>query len=518
MSRANPLRFRRFAVLTLAASLCLSATLWSAPASAESESDRFSAGGYFRVFARPDFDGGWSKLGLWNLYGRLLNEGPWAALELKLDVLQQTPGSKDVWTSLHAKIEGGSVKGADVFNGGLGSFAMTQLYVKAGNVLFDNVVWQLGTIDTYFGDLGLYDMRPAELFFETLGLSATWQTQYADVLLGVGDSGYFLHGDQYNTVLTFGGAVRVRPLDGLEFGLGGQAFYEPAVEGNRFAPHKTTLPDYLGYEDYLRGRIISTFASTEGLGSVEAVAQDFPRPEPVSLLSWKAIAYLGFGKLGPLKWNNLFANFTLKHPQKVYRESYQGQSFDIYVTELTDERYQLNVGDEMQLELIPGWFDMVLGMVLGNHYDNDNELSATEEDRFFWSVVARGQVYLSNNIHVLVETSFASEESKQGSLWRGHYDSIFQNNEGVVDAEGFEYGDLDTRQTWQLKAGLILNPTGTGIFSRPSIRLLYGLQHSNMHNAFGNSFVQSQADYEVFRETADRHLHQIISLEAEAWF
>jgi len=61
----------------------------SAPAQAVPQRDRASAAGYLRVMARPDFQGGGSRLGLWNINGRLLNEGPYGALELKLDVLPQ---------------------------------------------------------------------------------------------------------------------------------------------------------------------------------------------------------------------------------------------------------------------------------------------------------------------------------------------------------------------------------------------------------------------------------------------
>ena len=74
-------------------------------------------------------------LGLWNLYGRLLNEGPWAALELKLDLLQQTPGSNDIWTSVHTKLEGGSFATADAGGGSLNSYRVTRMHVLAGNIL-----------------------------------------------------------------------------------------------------------------------------------------------------------------------------------------------------------------------------------------------------------------------------------------------------------------------------------------------------------------------------------------------
>jgi hypothetical protein len=79
-------------------------------------------------------------------------------------------------------------------------------------------------------------------------------------------------------------------------------------------------------------------------------------------------------------------------------------------------------------------------------------------------------------------------------------------------------GDTDTRSTWQLKAGLVLNPSGRGIFARPSLRIIWGLQYSNVHNAFGNSFVQSLDQFNEFQETGDRHWHSVIALEAEGWF
>ena len=136
-------------------SLCVVAlvTVGPSPARAEAERDRFSAGGYFRVMTRPDFQGGDSRLGYWNLYGRLLNEGPYGALELKLDALPPKPGTGAVWASVHTKIEGGSVFNADAYQGWLGRYAVTQLYVEAGNILLENVIWQVGTLDSYMGDL-----------------------------------------------------------------------------------------------------------------------------------------------------------------------------------------------------------------------------------------------------------------------------------------------------------------------------------------------------------------------------
>src|SRR5438874_9885473 len=106
-------RYKPFPSMRAAA---LASLMIASAALADAGADRFSAGGYFRVMTRPDFQGGNSKLGFSDLYGRLLNEGPYAALELNLDVLQPRPGSNDVWAAVHAKLEGGSVSNVDSAN------------------------------------------------------------------------------------------------------------------------------------------------------------------------------------------------------------------------------------------------------------------------------------------------------------------------------------------------------------------------------------------------------------------
>ena len=70
-------------------------------------------GGYFRVAARPDLQGGNGRLGYWNLYGRLMNEGSYGMLELRYDILEPQPQSFAEWASLHVRIEGGSIANAD---------------------------------------------------------------------------------------------------------------------------------------------------------------------------------------------------------------------------------------------------------------------------------------------------------------------------------------------------------------------------------------------------------------------
>ena len=138
-------------------------------------------------------------------------------------------------------------------------------------------------------------------------------------------------------------------------------------------------------------------------------------------------------------------------------------------------------------------------------------------DRSWASTVLRLQAYPSETVHVLLETSLAREFSRNGRAYREHADSIFANTEGRPDTRGLEYGDSDTRNTWQAKGGVVLNPLGRGIYSRPSLRALYGVQHSNQNNAFGNSFVETLDQYNDF-EAVEQHWHHRLSLEAEVWF
>lgn len=495
--------------------IALMLALVSAGALAEAPRDRFNAGGYFRIMIRPDFQGGSTRLGHWNLYGRLLNEGPWGALELGLEVLQPRPGTHDVWASVHAKLEGGSFANTDAQKGRLDQFSVTQLYVKAGNVLLDRVTWQLGTLESYFGDLGLYDLRPAMIFSDTVGLSARYQTERVELLLGVGDGGYSLRGQSYSTLFTGGGSLRVRLGEHLELGAGGQLGYEPEVKGNRFALYR--MPEgpngfRITFEDVHRREVLQRYLERN-----PRMEEEFPRPLPTSGRSYKGVAHLGFGKLGPLRWNNLFLSYRRLHPDTFYLESYGGRDYLVYLTELTDERYQLLLGNEMQLRLWPERLDAVWALLYGRETNLDNTVAPGEDNREFASTVLRLQLYLTRTVHLLAESSLAREKSLLGNLYREHADSIFQNSKGVPDSRGLEMGDTDTRDTWQLKTGVVLNPTGLGVFQRPSLRLLYGLQHSNQQAAFGHGFVESLDQYNLF-PSPERHWHSVVAIEAEGWF
>ena len=110
--------------------LLIWASLLSAPAAWAVDAD---VGGYMRVSTRPDFQGGDGKLGHWNLYGRLLNESSWVALDTRLNLLESIPGSEQSWAAIHARIEGGSILNADAQGGALSEMRLSQLYLLSGS-------------------------------------------------------------------------------------------------------------------------------------------------------------------------------------------------------------------------------------------------------------------------------------------------------------------------------------------------------------------------------------------------
>ncbi len=475
----------------------------------QATTDRFSAGGYYRIMTRPDFEGGNSKLGLWNLSGRLLNEGPYGMLQLQLNVLQSDPAQQQPWARVNARVEGGSFGQTDPGNGNLANYRVSQMYVQAGNILLDGVTWQLGTLWFYPGDLGLYDFRPAELFFDTVGLSGFYHGDKLDLLIGVGDSGYSLRGSQYDTLLTTGAWARYRFSESFELGLGGQFVYEPGIEGNRFAPYATPG---VRYEDYVRHEVVKHYLDEHpGQGDL------FPRPDARASQSWKVVGYLGFGKLGPLRWSNLFANVQRRHPDNFYTESYQGRDYTIYTHDVTDQRYSAQAGNEALFTIVPDLLDVAWGVFIGKDWNNRNTLAAGEDNRTYASTVLRLQFYATPAVHFLLEGSAAQERSLNGNLWREHVDSIFSSTGGVADSRGLQFGDADMRSTFQGKAGVVFSPAGRGIWSRPALRLLYGLQYSNMQAAFGNNFESNLDQYNQFA-SSERHYHHVVAVEAEGWF
>jgi hypothetical protein len=475
----------------------------------EAQAQSASVGGYFRVAARPSFQGGSGRLGYWNLYGRLMNEGSYGMLDFRYDVLKPQPGTATPWTSLHARVEGGSIWSADSGNGNLAQFRMSQVYVRAGNVLLKDVVWQFGTLEYFFGDLGLYDFRPATVFFNTVGLSARYQRPWGELQLGFGDSGYALYRDAYNPVLTPGGTARFRLGKHVEVGGGGELFFESGREGHRHSPYQT--PGIV-YEDYVRGEVGQRYLEDyPGLGDF------FPDPVLRESRAHNGVAYLGFGGWGFLRWNSFFLSHKRLMPEKSVQDSLEGEPITVYVHDFTDERFELTLGDEVQLRLWPDRLDAVWGAFYLNATDRDDEIRASERNRVVMSTVLRFQAYLTPTVHFLVENALAKERSKNGNLFREHADSLFANTGGVPDNRGLEIGDSAERNTWQGKFGFVINPTGPGIYARPSMRLLYGLQRSNQNNAFGNAFVESLRQYDDF-DNVEQHLHHMVAAEAEVWF
>lgn len=471
-------------------------------------------GGYMRISTRPDFQGGDGKLGYWNLHGRLLNETTWAAIETRISLLDEIPDTDRDWAAIHARVEGGSVLNGDSNAGVLSSMRLSQLYALIGNPTRKGLEWQVGTLQHWTGDLGLYDMRPDSLFEESVGGAVHYRGDKLTWMLAAGDAGYGLDPLHYNTVFSGGGRVRWHVTDGLEIGAGFEGRYEPAFPGNTQAPYAT--PD-LDFESWIRGEVVSNFVA-------ENPNQEllFPNPEERDAQSWKATGYIGFGGFGPLVWNSFYVRMEKGHPESESIEQYNGQDYTLYLTDLTDERSTLLLGNEMSLRLIPERLDAVWALLVGQHKDGDNTIAPTSQVREYASTVLRLQTYLTPTIHWIFENSLAVEHSPNGNAFRGHVDSIFESADGFSDSRGLEFGDADTRKTWQGKTGLVLNPLGPGVYVRPSIRLLYGLQYSTQHAAWGGSFVDTLDQYGDFYSgkgnLTDRLWHQVIALEAEAWF
>jgi hypothetical protein len=272
------------------------------------------------------------------------------------------------------------------------------------------------------------------------------------------------------------------------------------------------------YEDYARREV------------VDAYVEDNPsfqsgdiRYTPRSNTAWKAVGYVGFGA-GALSWNNFFVNVQKKLPETTYVESFlfsgslAPEDVTIYRAEFTDERYQLNVGNEMHVTLVPQRLDVGWALVYGEYTDADNDVVPSDDDQTIFSTLVRAQLYVTPTVHLLAEGVVAKETSHNGNRYRNHEDSIFQSENGQPNTlDGLEFGDADVRDTLQGKFGVVLNPAGVGLFNRPSLRVLYGVQWSSQNNAFGNSFSDDVSDDAKYG-TQERHLHHVIGFEAEAWF
>lgn len=487
--------------------------LIAATASAEETRDRVTGSGYFRLMARPDLEGGTGALGYWNLYGRLLNETSFAEFNLFMDLVQNNPGTNEPWARMGARVAFTGFRTADFQGGNLGNlkndFQMKHFFLEAGNVFLKNVTWRFGTFDLYYNDLGTYDFRPSYVFLDTLGIGATYANDKLDFTLVAGDAGWEVRWPNYSTILTTGGRARLHLSNHAEIGLGGQYRYEPAVSGNRNSPYST--PN-LNYQDWVRGEVLQNF-----LDAHPGQITSFPNPVPTSAQSFTSFLYLGFGGFGALRWDNFYLQFQKFHPLGPTTETFNGQTYNIYTTSVTDRRYEGSAGNEMQLQLIPDRLDAVWAAWFQYDRDFDDAIRPTDGNRIATSTLLRMQLYLTRVVHIIAEGSAAYEKSLNGNAYREHANSIFGSTDGASDRRGLQFGDSDHRNTYQGKVGLVLNPGGFGIFARPSIRLLYGLQYSSQQAAYGNGFVQSLDQLNQFK-SPERHFHSVLGLETEGWF
>ena len=286
-------------------------------------------GGYVRMMTRPDFQGGSGKLGHWNLYGRLLNESPYGALDLHYDLVEKNQ-DKRPWAVLHFRTEGPLLGPESISN-----WNISQVHETSGNLTGSGHTWKIGSLEEYFGDLSLYDMRPGLIFNDTVGASLRIDTSTMTLITGIGDAGLNIRRDRYNAIPSGGISLRLRPIPQLEIGIAGQFRYERGVKGNQNAPY--VIPG-IAYEDVVRGEVYENWQQ-ENMGS----ELDFPDPVLTHAKSGTLIAYLGFGGLGPITWNNTYVNSTLAHPLGPIIESTSAGDLDIHRTDFTDERYNLFV-------------------------------------------------------------------------------------------------------------------------------------------------------------------------------
>lgn len=490
---------------------------------------------YFRMSAQDDFGYNSPTLGWGPFYGRLMNETPWLMADFGYHVVRpETPGGERA--TLFMRIEGGSFRGYNVGQGSLGNFNINHIWLETENVLLKTLVTQTGNLWYNMGYIGIFDNFTSQVFYDTIGFRAGQRTKWFEYFAGVGDSGWTTYrnrtydgwdGHQYATIPTVGGLVKLnlyefQALKGFsnrfmpkwQIGTTFQMMWERENETLRGAPYQT--PN-VQYADVMRGEAFKKFM-LENPGN----ADFFPWAQPARGNYWRYTAWTGFGgpEIGPFKvyWNDLSVRFEKKAPQIAVKETYDGETKDIYISQFTDERYEFSLYDEIQLRLLPNHFDLNMGFGFGKSWDNDNRIRPDDYNMTRYAFVIRPMWYITEHLHYLLELVYAREKSTIGNRYREHFNSIKSNTQGAPDTEGLEWGDTDTKYTYQIKTGFTINPAGRGIYSRPVIRLLYGVQHSNVQAAFGNSFEESLNRRNQFNLNRDIHWHHMARVEVEHWF
>jgi len=490
---------------------------------------------YVRASAQDDFGYNSPTLGWSPFYGRLMNETPWLMADFGYHVVRpEAPGAPRA--TLFMRIEGGSFRGYDKGQGGLGNFNINHIWVETENVLAKTLVTQTGNLWYNMGYIGIFDNFTSQVFYDTVGFRAGQRTKYFEYFAGAGDSGWSIYrnrsydgweGHQYAVIPTVGGLVKLnlyeiqalksfsnKFMPKWQIGTTFQMMWERESETNRGSPNQTPS---VAYADVMRGEAFKKFM-LENPGNSDF----FPWAQNTGANYWRGTLWTGFGgpEFGPLKiyWNDLSVRFEKKAPQIAVRETYDNESKDIYISAFTDERYEFTLYDEIQIRLLPNHFDLNAGFAYGKSWDNDNRIRPDDHNSTRYSVVVRPMWYITEHLHYLLELVYSREKSEIGNRYREHFNSIKSNTGGIPDVDGLEWGDTDTKHTYQIKTGFTINPAGRGIYSRPVIRLLYGVQHSNVQGAFGNSFEESLNRRNQFNLNRDIHWHHMVRVEFEHWF
>lgn len=414
--------------------------------------------GYFRLMARPDLVGGDGRLGTSAFYGRLLNEGPWSLLDVRQPLVVGGEGAP--WGDLRFRIEGGGVAGGEPLNGALLGFRLSQLHIHAGGLGAADVEWRVGTLETTFGDLWLYDARPTQLLVDVLGASAAWTHGATELVIGAGDAGFSLRGPRYHTVASGGAAARIDVGEHGNLGLGAQVWFEPG----------SADPDAL--------RDTPGLDAAAWYGDLAAWARAHPDAragQPVAGYAWKVAAHLGVEDLGALRAARLQVVGQRRLPDAPAAAAVDGEEVLLGAASATDARYELLVGAEAELAF--GAAEVAWAALLDHRADLDDRTGRGPGGRSGISTVIRGQFPLARAVGLLVESSVARETAPGAA----------------------------TKRTWQGKAGLVLVPAGPGLASRPALRLLYGAQHATVPDSWPGTPTGSR-------------WHQLVSAEAEAWF
>jgi maltoporin len=144
---------------------------------------------------------------------------------------------------------------------------------------------------------------------------------------------------------------------------------------------------------------------------------------------------------------------------------------------LTDQRHELTVGDEVELVLVPDRLELAAAAIFEHRFDPDDRRATSATWRTAGSAVVRAQLALTPYVSLLGETSLAREVARGPAA----------------------------KDTWQGKAGVVLSPAGTGLAARPALRALYGVQRCSLPGAWPGA-------------AGGGRWHQLVSLEAEAWF